>query len=181
MVTLSFKKLDALAARFEDKSQKAARVEVGFLSDMRSAKGESYAKIAFWNEFGVKPWSKRQISRYKSTSKDKRILDKDKGKNREWFIPPRPFFRTMINKEMGTWSAKIARGIRTTNLPIESILAQLGADIKGALQEEIRDWTAPENAPYTIEKKGFNNPLIDTGDFWKMAIEVETKKGMSDV
>lgn len=42
-------------------------------------------------------------------------------------------------------------------------MEQVGAFAAGATQQYITDLRDPPNAPYTIEKKGSDNPLIDTG------------------
>ena len=36
-------------------------------------------------------------------------------------------------------------------------------ELKMALQEAILEWDNPKNAPMTVQKKGFNDPLIETG------------------
>ena len=39
-----------------------------------------------------------------------------------------------------------------------------GVEINDDLKSSIVGWQAPPNAPSTIAKKGFNKPLVDTGD-----------------
>lgn len=159
-------KLDALVAKYE-----SPHVEVGFLGNMtHSETGENYAKIAFWNEFGTKSAGKLVSFMVQG----QKITVPHKG------MPSRPFFRTMISKEKGTWGDKIARGLKTEKFTSEEVLGIVGADIKTALQTSIQGWTEPPNTALTIRKKGFNKPLIETGNMWKHAIEVETHKGLGD-
>lgn len=47
-------------------------------------------------------------------------------------------------------------------LPLDAVLEQVGVVAAGAVQEYITDLRTPPNAPSTIERKGSDNPLIDT-------------------
>ena len=50
----------------------------------------------------------------------------------------------------------------------EALLKQLGRIAVRDMREETRRWTKPGNAPLTIDnKKGANNPLVDTGQLQK--------------
>lgn len=40
---------------------------------------------------------------------------------------------------------------------------RLGPMMKEDVQDLIDKWDSPPNSPRTIERKGFNNPLVDTG------------------
>ena len=95
--------------------------------------GLPVAQVAFWNEYG--------------TTK----------------APPRPFFRNMIEDQMPTWATKLGAALRLTGNRVSPALEILGADIAGHLRESIDQLQDPPLAPYTIEKKGFAKPLIDTG------------------
>lgn len=146
------KKLYEIAEKIE-----SGYVEVGFKENARHALTNiPYATIAFWNEYGTRK------------------------EGESGAIPPRPFFRTMIANESPKWSDKIAKGLEFTNFDSEKTLGLLGEDVRGALVESIKNWTTPENAKYTQEKKGFNKPLVETGDMMK-AVTATTHKGeMSD-
>lgn len=78
-------------------------------------------------------------------------------------IPPRPFFRAVINEGKQTWPSILAAGVEHYQGDVKSALALLGAQIVGELSQSVRDWSSPPNAPATIARKGFNKPLIDTG------------------
>lgn len=75
--------------------------------------------------------------------------------------PPRPFFRTMIAKEKPTWPAKLAGAVKATG-DGEKALKLVGDNIQGALIQSINDLTTPGLAESTIERKGFDKPLIDS-------------------
>ena len=76
--------------------------------------------------------------------------------------PPRPFFRNMIAKESPSWGKKVAALTKSTGGDGPRVLALMGADIEGALKQSINDFTTPPLAQSTIDRKGFDKPLIDT-------------------
>jgi len=113
------------------------QVKVGFLADATYPAEEgkepiNVAQVAFWQEFGT-----------------------DK-------IPPRPFFRSVIENQGKKWGKALALNAKATNYDTEKTLARMGEGIKGQVQHSINEWSSPPNAPYTVAKKGFNKPLIDT-------------------
>lgn len=76
-------------------------------------------------------------------------------------IPARPWLD--VGVESGTQD--ILDTIRSgagKGLPLDAVLEQVGVVAAGAVQEFIIDLRTPPNAPSTIEKKGSDNPLIDT-------------------
>jgi hypothetical protein len=75
--------------------------------------------------------------------------------------PPRPFFRSMIEEEKPTWGGKVAKLAKATDYDGAKILALMGEDIQGALIQSINDFTTPGLAQSTIDRKGFDKPLID--------------------
>lgn len=107
-------------------------VSVGFMEGATYPDGTPVAAVAFWNEYG--------------------------GPNR----PARPFFRNMIAKESVNWTKRMARLVSATNGDGPQVLALMGEDIKGALQQSINDFSTPALAESTIAAKGFAKPLIDT-------------------
>lgn len=76
--------------------------------------------------------------------------------------PPRPFMRTLVQNHRKIW-----RNILQDELPKEddahTALATLAEYMVDDLKDYIKIWTYPPNAPSTIAKKGFNDPLVDTG------------------
>lgn len=78
-------------------------------------------------------------------------------------IPPRPFFRLMIDTKSPGWGASMAKVLKATDCHLDVALGRMGEGIRGQLQASIRDFDNPANAPSTVAKKGFNQPLIDSG------------------
>ena len=85
--------------------------------------------------------------------------DNDQGTKR---IPERPFMIPAGNKAAN----------KTINITVQSIASELdeqqalskaGELFVGFIQKEITNLKEPPNSPYTIEKKGSSNPLIDSG------------------
>lgn len=125
---------DGVSKALEEIARKmgGGEVSVGFMEGATYPDGTPVAAVAFWNEFGT------------ST------------------IPPRPFFRPMIAKESPTWPGKMAKLAKATEYDGPKVLALMGEDIKGALQQSINDFTTPALKESTVEAKGFAKPLIDT-------------------
>lgn len=94
------------------------------------------AEYAFYNEFGTKN------------------------------IPERPFIGTSTDEDSKNWIKGLNKDSKKTMAGVMSIddtLTNLGKRMKKSIKTKIKTITTPENAPSTIKKKGFDNPLIDTG------------------
>lgn len=83
-------------------------------------------------------------------------------------IPPRPAIRVgfMAPIKKGSYDKifaesmqRIAEGKSTFKQEYTRIGVQAQVDLKKA----VADWDSPRNAPLTVELKGFDNPLIDSG------------------
>lgn len=80
------------------------------------------------------------------------------------FIPPRPFIRPAyrdnnlkhVKVGMKSWKIKV-------NSTLAGILDDYGQSLAIKISQNIIDKETPQNAPYTIEKKGFDDPLVETG------------------
>lgn len=77
-------------------------------------------------------------------------------------IPPRPFFRTMIEQNEASWAPATAKLLKQGMKPMAA-LAIMGEVIAGQLRASIIAMNSPPNAPSTIRKKGSAKPLVDTG------------------
>jgi len=77
--------------------------------------------------------------------------------------PPRPFFRNMIAKKKGSWGKAISNLLKENGYSAEKTLRKTGEGISGQLKQSIHDLTSPPLKQSTIDRKGFNKPLIDTG------------------
>ena len=91
-------------------------------------------------------------------------------------IPERPFMDNALlsnekkyKREMKKAAAKIMKGQLNTGV----VMNRLGILAKGDIQTEIRDLKDPENAQSTIDKKGSDNPLVDTGEMGN-SVEYQT-------
>ena len=69
----------------------------------------------------------------------------------------------MIATKQSGWGVAFGRLAVSSNYNFERVLALMGEGIKDQLTKSIIDFDAPPNAKPTIRKKGFNNPLIETG------------------
>lgn len=120
--------------KMAEKIRKANTVRVGFMEGATYPDGTSVPMVAAINEFGAP------------------------SKN----IPPRPYFRGMIQKESKHWADDIAKILPSVGYDAKQALELMGQEIKGELQQSIRDLKTPANAKSTIKKKGFDDPLIDS-------------------
>ena len=76
--------------------------------------------------------------------------------------PPRPFMRNCVKRNRRKWR-NIVQDRLPVNLDIKKTFQTLGEDMVEDLRMEIYRTNTPPNAPSTVERKGFNKPLIDTG------------------
>lgn len=81
-------------------------------------------------------------------------------------IPERPFMMTTARRTRAL--REVARGYRTIiSRPgvsaITHLLRKPGRVMQKEMSGVIRDFSDPANAPATIAKKGFDNPLVETG------------------
>lgn len=91
--------------------------------------------------------------------------------------PMRPFIRNGFmedNIKTLSWLTPQVKGMISAvalgQMSWNQLYQKLGPVFVEIMKKEIEDWTSPMNAPLTIELKGFNDPLIDTG---KMLDSVE--------
>ena len=81
-------------------------------------------------------------------------------------IPERPFMTETFRTSGAFQFAKralqlIFRGAGTDVR--HSLFSRLGKFVALEMSRNIKDWSEPANAPKTVAKKGFNDPLIETG------------------
>lgn len=144
-ISLNITKLQRL---FKLLSGGLPKVKVGILSDtnQRTKDTLTNAQIGFTNEFG------------KMTGYPK--------------IPPRSFIRMPLNlyfskrlsEKKSVTGKELEKAIETGKT--EQFAKKIGLIAEEVIQEafETRGWGQwPKNAPYTIEQKGSDSPLIDTG------------------
>lgn len=76
--------------------------------------------------------------------------------------PSRGFFRYTVNENRKNWVLSTKNLMKLHKDP-KQVMGLMGEHIKGQIVQSIVSWSDPPNAPYTVAKKGFNKPLIDTG------------------
>ena len=120
-------------------SASAALVKVGFLEGATYPDGTPVAQVAAWNEYG--------------TTRS----------------PMRDFFRSMIRAKGPKWGEELARVLKTTGGDVPKALALMGERISDQLTQSIVEFSDPPNAKLTVDKKGFNQPLLNTGTMQRSA------------
>ena len=135
---------DKFKAALKQAVDKAASgtVRVGIIESQTYPNGESVAQVAYWNEYGTAT------------------------------IPARPFFRNTIAEKQDEWADKAASILQHTDGDVGRALALIGEGVKGDIVEAIQNFAEPPNADSTVKRKGFDKPLVDTGDLWR-AIQSE--------
>ena len=76
--------------------------------------------------------------------------------------PPRPFFRAVVSSQKKNWVLSVKNLMAMHNDP-QKVMGLIGEHMKGQIVHSILSWTSPPNAPYTVKMKGFNKPLVWTG------------------
>lgn len=128
-------KLEARLKALADKVSNPGTLRVGFLEGATYPDGTPVALIAAVQNFG-------------SPSRG---------------IPPRPFFSNMIAENKDRWGERLSAILKANGMDAKAALELMGAGIAGQLRESIVNTNAPPLAPATIEAKGFEKPLVDTG------------------
>lgn len=104
------------------------------------------AQVAFWNEHG--------------TTK----------------MPARPMVRATIANHSDQWGDRLGKTLRATKYNARQSLAIMGRGIQQEIRQTIVEWTDPPNSAYTVAKKGFNKPLIDSGTMQR-AVDFQVIEG----
>lgn len=77
--------------------------------------------------------------------------------------PARPFFRNAIKEHEQEWGENMMELIQGGD-DITDAFNKLGEIISNDIKESIRLLESPPLSPVTIARKGFDKPLIDTGN-----------------
>ena len=138
MVSLSGgEKLEKALAEIAKKATNASSVAIGFLSDATYADGKSVAMVAALNEFGHDN------------------------------VPPRPFFRGMIQEKSPEWPDAVGDLLVANKFDAAKTLKATGQAIEGQLKEAITVYVGPPLAQSTIDRKGNDKQLIDSGTMYR--------------
>lgn len=119
----------AVLTKMAAKLTKPGTVRIGFLEGSTEPDGTSIPMIAAIQEFGAP----------------------------RAHIPPRPFFRTMIQSKSPDWPAAIATNLQATKYDIPLTLARMGNGISGQLRESIIDLYSPPLSPVTVMLRGMKS------------------------
>lgn len=130
--TLDMKGLDNLARRMASLGR--ASVKTGFFDDAKYDDGLPVATVAAWNEYGTR------------------------------FHPERPFMHDTLKDQKDKiihFLKLAAKSSIKGDGRSASLLKKLGAMLAGQMKITIENYPG-SNSQATIERKGFNRPLIDT-------------------
>lgn len=82
-------------------------------------------------------------------------------------IPARPFMRLTLNHHADEWTELFASEVLKVALnpqgTVDDVFKTVGKRMVADMKDTINKLSQPANAPLTAERKGFNNPLVDTG------------------
>lgn len=115
-------KLASALKKMSDKVTKKATVRVGFLEGGKYPDGTSLPMVAAIQEYGAPRAG----------------------------IPPRPFFRTMINDKKGEWGTALGRCLVAADYDSAQALDLMGEGIGGQLQESITKLDSPKLSEVTL-------------------------------
>jgi hypothetical protein len=142
VVTLSGgDKLEAALTELSKKVKRGAKLRVGFFEGATYDDGTSVPLVAAVCEFGQTSIHPNQ--------------------------PPRPFMRRMIAEKSDEWPNAIGDLLVANDWDGYKALNLTGEAIAGQLRQSILDFTSPPLSPITIARKGFDKPLIDSGEMLK--------------
>lgn len=77
-------------------------------------------------------------------------------------IPARPFFRNAIKHNKRKWRERLYKDMQKDFIPLTAF-KRLGVLIQADIRDSIKNGIYVPLKPYTIQKKGFDKTLIDTG------------------
>lgn len=122
-------------------------VEVGWWRSMHSS-GVPVAQVAAWNEEG----------------------HFNGGMFAGTYTPPRPFIRhgfiPLVKKDLSRYYSDINK-IAMGTLSWQAFYLKMSKMLVATMQQTILEWDTPPNSPTTIGLKGFNDPLMNTGNMYE--------------
>lgn len=95
-------------------------------------------------------------------------------------IPERSFLRSTVDSHQGDYEEELGQGLaRAVDgggvQEVDRTLRRMGVRAVADVQTTMRELDTPPNAPSTIERKGTDNPLIDTGQL-RQSIDYEVRR-----
>ncbi len=106
-------------------------VDVGFMGSATYPDGTSVVLVAALNEYGT------------ATQ------------------PPRPFFRNAIDENSSQWPDDLGKILKAVGYDAPRAMALMGKRVQEQIQGSINKLREPPLAESTVERKGFDKPLIE--------------------
>lgn len=75
--------------------------------------------------------------------------------------PVRAFFRTTVSEQKKNWVLSVQNLMKMHNDP-KRVMGLIGVHMQEQIVQSINTWSDPSNSAYTIAKKGFDKPLVET-------------------
>ena len=75
--------------------------------------------------------------------------------------PVRAFFRTTVSENKKNWVLSVQNLMKMHNDP-KKVMGLIGVHMQEQIVQSINTWSDPPNSAYTIAKKGFDKPLVET-------------------
>jgi len=76
--------------------------------------------------------------------------------------PVRAFFRTTVSEQKKNWVLSVQNLMKIHSDP-KQVMGLIGVHMQEQIVQSINTWSDPPNSAYTIAKKGFDKPLVETG------------------
>ena len=175
MLNMSIK-LDDLEM-YKKLCKQSAEVEVGYFDDKVYEEVDKpfYSNVAMPNS--VDP--KHPYGQPRRFGKRKAVTARQVAEFNEFgggHTPPRPFMRYTFDKFHKSWVRYVQDDLPVT-MNAKETFGTLGSMIKGHISDTVKAWSTPPNAPSTVMAKGFNNPLVDSGNMSEDFIEIKLDGG----
>lgn len=128
-------KLKAVLKELSGKVGSGGKVRVGFLENAKYPDGTPVALVAAVNNWGAPAAG----------------------------VPPRPFFSNMSDAKSPAWGGQLAKILVSVDYDVSLALDRMGFGIEGQLRQAITDFSGIPLKQSTVDKKGFDKQLVDTG------------------
>lgn len=80
--------------------------------------------------------------------------------------PVRAFFRTTVSDQKRNWVLSVQNLMKMHDDP-KKVMGLIGEHMRSQIVQSINTWTDPPNAPYTVRMKGFQKPLVWSGQLMR--------------